>query len=170
VTVPEMPRQKMIFKVPPSEFSSVLKVINDAAIAYRGVIPEDRWKEPYMTAEELKEEIENGVQFYGWRENDGLLAVMGIQRVRNVSLIRHAYVLTVYQRRRIGENLLMCLKNITGTPEVLVGTWKAAWWAVRFYEKHGFKLVSDEEKNELLHEYWKIPERQVETSVVLRLK
>ncbi len=160
----------MICRVPPSEFSSALDVVNDAAQAYKGVIPVDRWKEPYMTAEELKEEGESGVQFFGWTENNALLAVMGIQRVREVTLIRHAYVLTSHQRRGIGEKLLRHLMSLAQTPEVLVGTWTAAWWAVRFYEKHGFKLVSPEEKDNLLHEYWNIPERQVETSVVLKLK
>jgi GNAT superfamily N-acetyltransferase len=163
-------KTKMICRVPPSEFSSVLDVVNDAAQAYKGVIPVDRWKEPYMTAEELKEEGESGVQFYGWKENNALVAVMGIQRVRKVTLIRHAYVFTSHQRRGIGEKLLRHLMSLAQTPEVLAGTWKAAWWAVRFYEKHGFKLVSPEEKDNLLHEYWNIPERQVETSVVLKLK
>jgi GNAT superfamily N-acetyltransferase len=160
----------MIRRLQPAEFKSILHVINDAAEAYRGVIPEDRWKEPYMSTEELREEIESGVEFYGWMENDVLVAVMGIQPVNDVTLIRHAYVLPNRQRRGIGEKLLRHLLSIARTSEVLVGTWEAAQWAIRFYEKHGFKLVSKEEKERLLRKYWNIPERQVETSVVLKIK
>jgi GNAT superfamily N-acetyltransferase len=160
----------MIRKLRPAEINSILHVVNDAAEAYRGVIPEDRWKEPYMSAEELRGEIESGVEFYGWMEGNVLVAVMGIQRVNDVTLIRHAYVLTGRQRRGMGEKLLKHLLSLAGTSEVLVGTWEAARWAVRFYEKHGFKLVSREEKGRLLRKYWNIPERQVETSVVLKLE
>jgi GNAT superfamily N-acetyltransferase len=160
----------MIRKLRPAEINSILHVVNNAAEAYRGVIPEDRWKEPYMSAEELRGEIESGVEFYGWVEDDVLVAVMGIQRVNDVTLIRHAYVLTGRQRRGMGEKLLKHLLSLAGTSEVLVGTWEAARWAVRFYEKHGFKLVSREEKERLLRKYWNIPERQVETSVVLKLE
>ena len=160
----------MISKLPPAESNSILHVVNDAAEAYRGAIPEDRWKEPYMSAEELREEIESGVEFYGWVEDDALVAVMGIQRVNDVTLIRHAYVLTKRQRRGLGEKLLKHLLSLARTTEVLVGTWKAAHWAIRFYEKYCFKLVSKEEKDRLLRKYWNIPERQVETSVVLKLK
>ena len=162
--------EQMISRLQPTEFKSILHVVNDAAEAYRGVIPEDRWKEPYMPAEELSEEIENGVEFHGWKEDGVLVGVMGIQPVNDVTLIRHAYVLTSRQRRGIGEKLLMHLLSMARTSEVLVGTWEAASWAVRFYEKHGFRLVSKEEKNRLLRKYWNIPERQVETSVVLKLK
>lgn len=123
-----------------------------------------------MPAQELKEEIQSGVQFYGWKENNVLVAVMGIQLVNDVTLIRHAYVLTSQQRKGLGENLLNYLLGLAQTSEVYVGTWEAAAWAVNFYEKHGFKLVSTEEKNKLLKKYWNIPERQVETSVVLELK
>jgi GNAT superfamily N-acetyltransferase len=160
----------MICRLPPSEFDAILNVVNDAAQAYKGVIPEDRWKEPYMPASEIKEEVENGVEFYGWKEGNALVAVMGIQLVNDVTLIRHAYVLTNHQRRGIGENLLKHLMSLARTSEVLVGTWEAAYWAVRFYEKHGFRLVSSEEKDRLLRKYWNIPERQIETSVVLKLK
>jgi GNAT superfamily N-acetyltransferase len=162
--------EQMISKLQPAEFNSILHVVNDAAEAYRGVIPEDRWKEPYMSTEELREEIESGVEFYGWVEGKVLVAVMGIQRVNDVTLIRHAYVLTRRQRRGIGEKLLSHLLSLARTTEVLVGTWEAAHWAIRFYEKHSFKLVSKEEKERLLRKYWNIPERQVETSVVLKLK
>ena len=160
----------MISKLQPAEFNSILHVVNDAAEAYRDVIPEDRWKEPYMSDEELRGEMESGVKFYGWVENDVLVAVMGIQRVNDVTLIRHAYVLTNRQRRGIGEKLLKHLISLARTAEVLVGTWEAAYWATRFYEKHGFKLVSKEEKDRLLRKFWNIPERQIETSVVLKLK
>jgi len=160
----------MISRLQPAEFNAILHVVNDAAEAYRGVIPEDRWKEPYMSAEELREESENGVEFYGWMENCALVAVMGIQRVNDVTLIRHAYVLTNRQRRGIGEKLLRHLLSLARTSEVLVGTWEAACWAIRFYEKHGFRLVTREEKDKLLRKYWNIPERQIETSVVLELK
>ncbi len=160
----------MMSKLRRAEFNSILHVVNDAAEAYRGVIPEDRWKEPYLSAEELREEIESGVEFYGWVENGALVGVMGIQRVNDVTLIRHAYVLTNRQRSGIGEKLLIYLLSLAQTLEVLVGTWEAAYWAIRFYEKHGFRLVTKEEKDRLLRKYWNIPERQTETSVVLELK
>jgi len=160
----------MINRLQFSEFNSILHVVNDAAEAYRGVIPEDRWKEPYMSNEELRGEIESGVEFYGWVEDDVLVAVMGIQLVNDVTLIRHAYVLTNRQRRGIGEKLLRYLVSMARTSVVLVGTWELAYWATRFYEKHGFKLVSREETDRLLRKYWDIPQRQIETSVVLKLK
>jgi ribosomal protein S18 acetylase RimI-like enzyme len=159
----------MIRKLFPSDFDGILTVVNDAAQAFKGVIPADRWKEPYMPAEELRQEVEDGVEFCGWTEKGVLIGVMGIQQVRDVTLIRHAYVLTSYQRAGIGEKLLNCLLSLARTSDVLVGTWETAWWAIRFYEKHGFRLVSEEEKNRLLREYWGIPERQVDTSVVLKL-
>lgn len=159
----------MIFRLLPPEFEDAVNVVNDAAQAYKGVIPADRWKEPYMPAEELKKEVESGVEFYGWKENGALIAVMGIQLVNDVTLIRHAYVLTAYQRRGIGEKLLKHLLGLARTSTVLVGTWEAAYWAVSFYEKHGFRLVPSEEKDRLLRKYWNIPERQIETSVVLKL-
>lgn len=163
----------MICKLSLSDFDSILKVVNDAAQAYKGVIPDDRWKEPYMSSDELKKEIEAGVRFYGWVEDNALLGVMGVQSVKDNTLIRHSYVLTKSQRRGIGGKLLKHLKRLANqkkTPEILVGTWEDATWAIRFYEKHGFSLVSREEKDELLRRYWDIPERQVETSVVLKFK
>jgi len=160
----------MISRLQSTEFNSILQVVNDAAEAYRGVIPEDQWREPYMSTEELREAIESGIDFYGWVEDDVLVAVMGIQPVNDVTLIRHAYVLTNRQRRGIGKKLLRHLLNMAKTSEVLVGTWEAAYWAIRFYEKHGFKLVSRDETDRLLRKYWDITERQVETSVVLKLK
>jgi len=160
----------MISKLQPTETKTILHIVNDAAEAYKGVIPDDRWKEPYMSTEELRKELENGVEFYGWLENNVLTAVMGIQLVNDVTLIRHAYVLTNRQRKGIGKKLLKHLVNIARTSEVLVGTWEAAHWAIRFYEKHGFKPVTRDETNRLLRKYWDIPERQIETSIVLKLK
>jgi GNAT superfamily N-acetyltransferase len=158
----------MIHKLQPSVITPILNIVNEAAEAYKGIIPEDRWKEPYMSNEELREEIASGVKFYGWIENDILVAVMGIQLVNDVTLIRHAYVLSSHQRRGIGEKLLRHLLKMVRTSEVLVGTWEAAYWAIRFYEKHGFKLVTKKETDQLLLKYWNIPKRQIETSVVLR--
>jgi GNAT superfamily N-acetyltransferase len=159
----------MIRSLLPSDFNAILKVINDASQAYQGVIPADRWKEPYMSAGELKEEIEAGVRFFGWVEGGHLLGVAGIQSLKDTTLIRHAYVLLEYQRKGIGTKLLEYLVGLAETPEVLVGTWADAAWAIRFYEKHGFKLMPSREKDKLLRAYWHIPERQVETSVVLRV-
>lgn len=147
------------------EFSRIHLIINDAAAAYRGVIPEDRWHEPYMSERELESEIAAGVRFLGWYSPRGtLLGVMGAQDVLDVTLIRHAYVLRANQRGGIGSGLLRSLMEATHRP-VLVGTWKAAVWAVAFYERHGFRLVADTAT--LLRRYWTIPDRQIETSVVL---
>jgi GNAT superfamily N-acetyltransferase len=159
----------MIRSLLPSDFDNILKVINDAAHAYKGIIPDDRWKEPYMSSAELKEEIESGVRFFGWTEGKHLLGVTGIQRIKDVTLLRHAYVLPGFQRKGIGTRLLKYLLGLANTPEILVGTWVDATWAIRFYEKHGFKFLSSREKDTLLRTYWKIPDRQIETSVVLRL-
>jgi GNAT superfamily N-acetyltransferase len=156
----------MIRKLSNTHFQAILTVVNDAA-AYKGKIPDDRWKEPYMPAEELKEEIESGIQFYGYNENGALTAVMGIQPVGDVTLIRHAYTLTSQQRRGIGEKLLHHLLGLAQTGRILVGTWETAPWAIKFYQKHGFTLLPRQETNKLLKMYWNIPERQVETSVVL---
>ena len=159
----------MIRSLVDSDFEAVLQVINDAAHAYKGIIPDDRWKEPYMSSVELKEEIESGVRFFGWKEGEHLLGVTGIQAIKDVTLLRHAYVLPGFQRKGIGTRLLKYLLGLANTREILVGTWVDATWAVRFYEKHGFKLMSSREKDTLLRTYWKIPDRQIETSVVLRL-
>ena len=160
----------MIRKLTNSGFQAILAVVNDAALAYKGKIPVDRWKEPYMPAQELKEEIQSGIQFFGYTENNTLIAVMGIQLVNDVTLIRHAYTLTSHQRKGIGEKLLNHLLPLAKTERILVGTWETAPWAIKFYQKHGFMLLSREETNKLLKKYWNIPERQVETSVVLELK
>lgn len=159
----------MIRSLRSTDFDAVLKAINDAAQAYQGVIPEDRWKDPYMPAAELRNAIQSGVRFYGWIEDDEVLGVMGLQPIQNTTLIRHSYILTAHQRRGIGSKLLNYLVQLAKTPQILVGTWTAATWAIRFYQKHGFKLVSTREKTRLLRTYWDIPERQIETSVVLRL-
>jgi GNAT superfamily N-acetyltransferase len=158
----------MILPLPNQEFNEILQVINDAANAYKDVIPADRWKEPYIIAEELKAEIGSGVKFWGLKQNDVLVAVMGIQPVKDVTLIRHAYVLTSQQRKGYGEKLLNHLMTLAQTSTVLVGTWSAAFWAVNFYAKTGFMQVGEEEKNSLLRKYWNIPKRQVETSTVLK--
>ena len=159
----------MIRSLLPSDFENILKVINDAAHAYKGIIPTDRWKEPYMSAEELKKEIETGVRFFGWAEGGHLLGVAGTQALENTTLIRHAYVLPGCQRTGIATRLLEHLLGLVETSEVLVGTWADAAWAIQFYERQGFKLVSSKEKDGLLQTYWNIPKRQIETSVVLRL-
>jgi GNAT superfamily N-acetyltransferase len=158
----------MIRTLAASDFDAILEVINDAAQVYKGVIPDDRWKEPYMSADELRKEIEAGVRFFGWAKGERLLGVAGIQSLRDTTLIRHAYVLPAFQRKGLGTRLLKYLIGLTGTHEVLVGTWADAAWAIRFYEKQGFKLVSSREKDRLLRAYWSIPERQIETSVVLK--
>jgi GNAT superfamily N-acetyltransferase len=149
-----------------NDFESIYSIINDAARAYKGVIPEDRWKEPYMPKEELRHEMDEGVLFWGYDEGGELVGVMGIQHIRDVTLIRHAYVLTARQNQGLGGKLLSELRGQSNRP-ILIGTWADAVWAIRFYEKHGFRLVSQEEKNRLLQRYWSIPKRQVETSVVL---
>ncbi len=148
-----------------NDFDAIYSIINDAAAAYKGVIPEDRWHEPYMPREELRRELDAGVVFWGY-DDGGLQGVMGIQDVRDVTLFRHAYVRTRMRNQGIGSKLLSFLSEQTERP-VLIGTWAAAGWAIRFYEKHGFRLVTTEEKDRLLRTYWSIPDRQTETSVVL---
>jgi N-acetylglutamate synthase-like GNAT family acetyltransferase len=156
----------MIRQCDERDFELIWTIINDGARAYRGVIPADRWTEPYMSKEKLQQEIDDGVVFWGYEENGTLIGVMGIQRVQEVTLIRHAYVRTGSQKRGIGAQLLSHLRDMANGP-VLIGTWADAVWAIRFYERHGFQMVGSEEKNRLLKKYWSIPERQVETSVVL---
>ncbi len=157
----------MIRKLIDADFQTILCIVNDAAVAYRGKIPEDCYKTPYMPKEELQEEIRGGVQFYGWLEDNVVVAVMGIQPVQDVTLIRHAYTLTNYQRRGIGEKLLTHLLSLAQTKCIRVGTWEAAPWAIRFYQKNGFQLLTREETNKLLKKYWNITQRQIETSIVL---
>jgi N-acetylglutamate synthase-like GNAT family acetyltransferase len=149
-----------------NDFDTILGIINDAAMAYKDHIPPDRWHEPYMSREYLRHELDAGVVFWGYEEQGTLQGVMGIQDVLDVTLIRHAYVRTALRGKGVGGRLLTHLKALATRP-TLVGTWAAAVWAIRFYEKHGFRLVSWEEKEGLLRKYWNIPERQTETSVVL---
>ena len=151
-----------------TDFDAMHAVINAAATAYAGVIPADRYHVPYMPAAELRNEIAAGVRFWGWHDPEGLSGVMGSQDVDDVTLIRHAYVTPERQGAGIGSRLLAHLLGLPHQP-LLVGTWADAAWAVRFYERHGFRLVAPEEKDRLLRRYWSIPERQVDTSVVLRL-
>lgn len=148
------------------DFQAIWEIINDGATAYKSVIPADRWTEPYMPKEKLQHEIDAGVVFWGYEQNGELDGVMGIQQVQDVTLIRHAYVRTASRRSGIGSRLLSHLRQMATSP-VLIGTWANAAWAIRFYEKHGFQKVSSHEKNQLLKKYWSIPERQIETSVVL---
>ncbi len=148
------------------ERAAILATINAAAEAYRGVIPADRWHEPYMPASELDREIGAGVAFWVYESEGAIVGTMGIQPVRDVDLIRHAYVLPGSQRRGVGGALLRHLRAIS-TRRMLVGTWAAAEWAIRFYRRHGFELVSPESKSALLKTYWTVPDRQIETSVVL---
>jgi N-acetylglutamate synthase-like GNAT family acetyltransferase len=156
----------MVRKCDESDFEAIYQIINEAAQIYKGIIPADRWKDPYMPKEELKHEIDAHVCFWGYEEEGELLGVMGIQDILDVTLIRHAYVRTAQQNRGIGGKLLSHLRTLTSRP-ILLGTWADATWAIRFYEKHGFHLVTPEEKDRLLKKYWSIPDRQIETSVVL---
>ena len=156
----------MIRRCRDDEHDRVLAIVNAAAEAYRGVIPDDAWREPYMPREELDEEIAAGVDFWGYDDDSGLLGVMGIQAVRDVELIRHAYVRPAAQGRGVGGALLAHLER-GRIGRLLVGTWAAAEWAIRFYEHRGFVLVPREATADLLRTYWDIPDRQVELSVVL---
>jgi GNAT superfamily N-acetyltransferase len=157
----------MIRKLADVDFQTIYQIVNDAAVAYKGKIPEDCYHEPYMTQEELRQEIDAGVQFYGVIVDGEVAAVMGIQQVQDVTLIRHAYTLTTHQRMGLGKQLLNHLLALSDTERILVGTWHDASWAIQFYQKHGFKLQSRSETDKLLKRYWKISERQLETSVVL---
>ncbi len=159
----------MIRKCEENDFETVYTIINDGAQAYKRVIPADRLKEPYMDRDELRHEIDAGVEFWGYEKAGELLGVMGIQQVLDVTLIRHSYVRTAIQNKGIGGKLLLHLRTTTSRP-ILIGTWADASWAIRFYEKHGFRVVTPEEKNRLLKKYWSIPDRQIETSVVLAEK
>ena len=156
----------MIRKGTNEDFEQIFNIINDAAIAYKGVIPTDRWHEPYMTKAELAAQIEEGVRFSCFIDYNEIIGVMGIQDKTDVDLIRHAYVRTSQRKKGIGSLLLQEAIRDSQKP-ILIGTWKAAWWAIRFYQKHGFSLLDEEEKDRLLKKYWNIPDRQVETSVVL---
>jgi GNAT superfamily N-acetyltransferase len=149
-----------------SDFASILDTINDGARAYIGHLPPDRLRDPYMSADELRHEINDGVQFWAHEETGPITAVMGIQPVRDVTLIRHAYVRSDQQNKGIGGQMLSHLHSIASGP-ILIGTWADAIWAIRFYQRHGFVQVSHAEKERLLKTYWNVPDRQIETSVVL---
>lgn len=149
-----------------SETGEVLAIINAAAEAYRGVIPADRWHEPYMSADELAAELADGVTFSGWQVKDRLVGVMGVQQRHNVDLIRHAYVVPDWQGHGIGSRLLQHLCQ-SAERQILIGTWAAADWAIRFYTRHGFAAVADNDIAPLLRTYWNVLEAQIATSVVL---
>jgi glyoxylase-like metal-dependent hydrolase (beta-lactamase superfamily II) len=149
-----------------ADFEEIYSIINDAASAYAGVIPEDRFHEPYMPREELRQQIAQGVEFWGYRKGGELLGVMGIQSVQDVVLIRHAYVRSALRQTGIGGRLLETLRSFTQRP-VLIGTWADATWAIAFYQKHGFSLIDEATKVRVLRKYWGVPERQIQTSVVL---
>lgn len=151
-----------------SDVPDILTTINAAAVAYRSVIPADRWHDPYMALEELRSEVGAGVKFVGYFPDGVLVGVMGIQQVRNVCLIRHAYVLPHWQGRGAGSKMIAHLRGADEGP-ALVGTWQAASWAIRFYERQGFELVPQDMIAQLLKAYWNVPARQIETSVVLAL-
>lgn len=156
----------MIRRCVREDFEAIHGIVNDAARAYRGIIPAECWNEPYMPEDELRHEIAEGVAFWGYEEDGGLAGVIGDQRVDDVTLIRHAYVRTARQGSGIGGRLLARLRHQASSP-LLVGTWTDAAWAVRFYEKRGFRLVTEAEKDRLLRRYWALGEHQIATSVVL---
>ena len=157
----------MIRKCTPDDKERIYYIINEAAKIYEGVIPEDRYHQPYMPMEELEAEMQR-MEFVGWEEDSELVGVMGLEPVKDTTLIRHAYVLPGFQSKGTGSKLLENLKKTVKTPELLVGTWADSNWAISFYKKHGFKLRED--KDVLLKTYWDLPARQIETSVVLSLK
>jgi N-acetylglutamate synthase-like GNAT family acetyltransferase len=152
-----------------ADFPAILAIINDAARAYRGVIPADRWHEPYMSAPELRQEIAAGVEFWVAEQEGRIAGVMGIQDKGDVTLVRHAYVVPSTQRSGLGTRLLRHVESLVDKP-ILIGTWASASWAIDFYRRNGFSMLDDKEKNRLLRKYWSIPERQIETSVVLASK
>ena len=156
----------MIRRCTDQDLPEMCAIINDAAQAYKGIIPDDRWQEPYMPMDELEAEILDGVEFWGLEEHGKLTGVMGIQDKGSVALIRHAYVRTENRSRGVGTQLLRHLESLTNKP-ILIGTWTAATWAIRFYERNGYRLLSRPDTDRLLRQYWRIPERQIVTSVVL---
>jgi len=157
----------LIEKCNSRDAEAIFNVINESARAYKGVIPDDRYHESYMPSKELQKEMSE-MTFFGYRENRRLVGVAGYQRVMDMTLVRHVYVLPECQRKGIGEKLLHEIMRVATTQRILVGTWAAAVWAIRFYEKHGFELLRD--KDQLLRKYWRIPERQIELSVVLGIE
>jgi N-acetylglutamate synthase-like GNAT family acetyltransferase len=156
----------LIRKSSTDDFEAILAIVNDAAQAYRGVIPDDQWHEPYMPAGELRSEITDGVVFWIAEEEGDVVGVIGLQDKGEVALVRHAYVKTISQRQGIGTSLLRYVEGLTDKP-ILIGTWKAASWAIDFYRQNEFTLLPNREKDRLLRTYWSIPARQIEESVVL---
>ena len=150
-----------------SDSSKILYVINDAAVRYKGIIPDNCWHEPYMSEQELVDEFTDGVRMFGYNRNNKLIGVIGIQEIKDVILIRHAYTLTSYQGKGIGSALLKYLLKRNQNSRLLVGTWRKARWAIRFYEKFGFILHAKKQATQLLKKYWKIPLKQIKNSVVL---
>ena len=157
----------MIIENTIKDLPSILYVVNDAAIKYRGVIPDDCWHEPYMLEKELVNEFDNGVRMFGYNKNNTLVGVMGIQELEGVTLIRHAYTLSDYQGIGIGKSLLQYLFKINKSATLLVGTWQNATWAIRFYVNNGFTLHGKQRTGQLLKEYWQVPLKQMENSAVL---
>jgi N-acetylglutamate synthase-like GNAT family acetyltransferase len=157
---------KVIRKCGEADVDEIYEIINDAAQAYRGVIPEDMWHDPYMSKMALMQELQDGVVFWAMVEKDSLVGVMGMQDKGDVALIRHAYTKTDQRTKGIGSRLLKFLDRKTDKT-ILVGTWSDATWAISFYQKNGYKLIPEIEKNQLLHYYWNISDRQIQTSVVL---
>ena len=158
----------MIEELTKKEISNILNVINEAALKYRGIIPDNCWHEPYMSEQELVNEFHDDVHMFGYNQNDKLLGVMGFQKLKDITLIRHAYVLTDYQGTGVGKSLLKYLLEINQNTYLLVGTWRDATWAIRFYEKFGFVLQAKKQTVYLLKKYWKIPLKQIEKSAVLK--
>lgn len=156
----------MIRKCTADDFERIYEIINNAAQAYKGIIPVEYWKVPYMSRDELRGELDDGIEMWGYEDDGELVGIMGIQHSKNVTLIRHAYVCTSRQNQGIGGELLSHLRELTSEP-ILIATWSNAIWAVRFYEKHGFRLVSREEGNRLQRKYWSSPKMKINASVVL---
>jgi len=154
----------MICQCRPEDIDRMYFIVNEAAKAYEGVIPADCYHQPYMPRDELEREMKR-MTFFGWEVNGELIGIIGFEPIKDVTLIRHAYILPRWQRQGIGSKLLGYLRGLVTTSRLLVGTWADAHWAIDFYKKHGFRLLPD--KDELLKTYWDIPQRQVETSVVL---
>ena len=157
----------MIIEYTKSDSSKILYVINDAAAKYKGVIPDNCWHEPYLSDRELLNEFKDGVRMFGYLHNNKLIGVIGFQEIKDVVLIRHAYTLTAYQGEGTGSAMLEYLLNKNRNSRLLVGTWKNAKWAIRFYEKFGFILHAKDQSTLLLKKYWKIPSQQIENSIVL---
>ena len=157
----------MIKEYKQNNTSEILNIINNASLKYKGIIPNDCWKEPYMSEQELLIEFSGGVRMHGYHQNNKLIGVIGIQKVKDVILIRHAYTLSSYQNRGAGSALVEYLLKKNHDTRLLVGTWKDATWAIKFYQKFGFILHTKEETTLLLKKYWKIPTKQIENSVVL---